>query len=163
MKWLLVPALLLAGCSAAPIVQDTQTARLETSITATVIDEYADAKATREFYESLGLEVAEERTPGREAYPTLRINDGTATICINFAPEPPRYQIDKYDNWPPQPRPPEPRSVHASWSVNVESKVFEELAAKKGAQPAREIDGRKTLVMTDPAGFTVLVREKTKG
>lgn len=163
MKWLLVPALLLAGCSAAPIVQDTHKARLETSITATVIAEHASAQATRAFYESLGLEVAEECTPGREAYPTLRISDGTATICIDFAPEPPRYKIDKYDDWPPQPGPPEPRSVHASWSVNVESEIFERLAAKVSAQPPREIKGRTTLVLTDPAGFTVLVRNRSKG
>lgn len=160
MKWLLVPALLLAGCTAAPVAQDAPKAQLEASIIATVKSSGASAKATREFYESLGLEVAEERMPGQEARATLRVSDGATTITLDFAGASPRDKRHRYDDWPPQPRPPQPRSVHASWSVSVESEIFEKLAAKEGAQPARIIDGRPTLVTTDPAGFTVLVRKK---
>lgn len=163
MKWLLVPALLLAGCSAAPAAQDAARGRLETSITATVIDGGASAKATGEFYESLGLEAVEERTSGLEARTTLRVSDGATTICLDFIGESPEDRLRRFDDGPTRPRTPQPRSVHASWSVSVESKVFEKLAAMKGTHPPREIDGRKTLVLTDPAGFTVLVREKTKG
>ncbi|MCC6151906.1 MAG: hypothetical protein IT461_16775 [Planctomycetes bacterium] len=161
MKWLLVPALLLAGCTAAPVAQDAARGRLETSITATVIDGGASAKATREFYESLGLEVTEERTSGLEARTTLRVSDGATLVCIDFNREWKRDWVDEIDDLPRRSARPQPRTIHASWSVSVPTEVFKSLAQGKAAP--REIDGRKTLVLTDPAGFTVLVREKTMG